>query len=135
VEEPQIDLGFELLKYSLVLGTMPFWLPFAKALWQEFTKAMRPDGGLSGRVPSPRERREIEAHIEATEDSSQVHEPIAHRRGRATGPSQTGRALSPPAPGQPTPRGGPQLGGQRRAFTPGQGGRAGANPGGRRGFR
>lgn len=119
MQEPEFDLGFELLKYSLVLVTIPFWVPFAKALWEEFVRAMRPDGGLTGRVLSGRERREIEEHIAATEESSQVHEPIAHLRTQATGTSAAGRAQAPPRPGRPLPKGGPQLGSQRRAFTPG----------------
>lgn len=114
--EPQgHDASFELLKYILVLASMPLWVPFAKALWDEFLLALRPDGGLSGHELTRRERSEIEQDISLNEDLTQVHEPIAHLRGQ--GPArgnqkQTGRSFQPAMKRAP----GPQAGSQRRAF-------------------
>lgn len=102
------DVGFELLKYILLLGSIPIWGPFAKALWDEFLRALRADGGLNGPEPTSRERKNIEARIATEEESSQVHEPIANRRGGAGGWS------TPPRPGS-TPRSAPAAD-PRRSF-------------------
>lgn len=73
------DLGFTLLKYVVLLATLPIWGPFAKALWEEFVHGMRADGGLVGPDPGPRQRKEIEEQI-AREEPRQVHELLAHHR-------------------------------------------------------
>lgn len=73
------DLGYTLLKYIVLLATIPIWGPFAKALWEEFVHAMRADGGLLGQDPGPREMKEIEEQL-AREEPRQVHELLAHHR-------------------------------------------------------
>ncbi len=77
------ETGFDFLKWGLVLVAWPIWAPFAKALWKEFQRAMRPEGGLTGPVPSAGERRRIEAQV-AQEELSQVHESLAHHKARLT---------------------------------------------------
>ena len=88
----------ELLKITLVLVSMPIWLPFAKALWEEFRDAMRAEGGFSGPTLSARQRREIEAQIER-EGKRLVDEPLAVHRAKRNarfrspaGPSTSGAA-------------------------------------------
>jgi hypothetical protein len=86
------ETGFDFLKWGLVLAAWPIWAPFARALWKEFQKAMRPEGGLTGPVPSPSERRRIEAEI-AHEEPSQVHESIAHHKSQlGSGPGRQASA-------------------------------------------
>ena len=73
------ETGTDFLKIGLILAAFPLWGPFAKALYEELQVALRPEGGLFGDNPSPRERRAIEAEIEL-EEMPQVHEPLAHLR-------------------------------------------------------
>lgn len=87
------ETGFDFLKWGLVLAAWPIWAPFAKALWKEFQRAMRPEGGLTGPIPSPAERRRIEAEV-AQEELSQVHESIAHHRARRTAGARPGGQAS-----------------------------------------
>ncbi|MBL8800860.1 MAG: hypothetical protein JNN27_02615 [Planctomycetes bacterium] len=55
-----IHLNSEPVKYALLLLTLPFWLPFAKALWTEFNDSLRDEGGLLGAAPTPEELAAIE---------------------------------------------------------------------------
>lgn len=71
-----------IIKYLLLVLTAPLWLPFAKALWEEFNDAMREDGGLWGDDPSAVERERIRAEI-ANEPPRLLNEPIAHARSHA----------------------------------------------------
>tara|TARA_R110002126_G_scaffold10067_19_gene45153 strand:- start:272 stop:619 length:348 start_codon:yes stop_codon:yes gene_type:complete len=105
-----------LLKWLVLLGSMPIWLPFAKALWSEFMLAMRPEGGLFGPIPSPVERKRIEEEM-LREEPRQIHETLAHARQTKFG----GRSAAGKAEAAPTQRGasraGPQSGGQRKPFS------------------
>jgi hypothetical protein len=108
-------MNTDILKWIVLLGSAPFWLPFARALWEELNEAMRPDGGVFGKTPGPLERKQIEQEMER-EPPRVVHETLAHHRmRRARGESDTGTA-EVPHPGAPRPRGGPQAGGSRRPF-------------------
>jgi hypothetical protein len=69
------DLNKSLIKYGLLILTSPIWFPFLKAVWQEINIALRADGGLLGKLPSPRERAELERRL-APEDDPLVNEPI-----------------------------------------------------------
>lgn len=55
-----IHLNSEPVKYALLLLTLPFWLPFAKALWTAFNDSLRDEGGLLGTAPTPEELAAIE---------------------------------------------------------------------------
>jgi hypothetical protein len=55
-----IHLNSEPVKYALLLLTLPFWLPFAKALWTAFNDSLRDEGGLLGAAPTPEELAAIE---------------------------------------------------------------------------
>ena len=116
MEPESTDAGFEVLKYILLFGSMPLWVPFAKALWEEFQLALRADGGLAGRELSSRESETVEREIAATEEMSQVHEPIAHLR---PGRGQAALGRRGPAAVQPGQgRGaGPQSGQLQRGFS------------------
>ena len=101
----------DVLKYVLLFGTAPLWLPFVKAVWAEFIDSLRMDGGLWGATPTPVQREEIRRQIER-EMPRQVHEPKASYR-------QSGKAKS--GPRQPAgrsggPAAGPQSGSSGGAF-------------------
>lgn len=95
----------DLLKVVLLLVTLPLWGPFLRAMWQELRHSLRPEGGLFGPVPSPRQRRAIEQEM-AGEERHQVHEPVAHHRSRRSTPGGAARRARGPLPGG-APRGGP----------------------------
>ncbi|HUR26952.1 MAG TPA: hypothetical protein VM509_02090 [Planctomycetota bacterium] len=54
-------LNTEVMKYVLIVGTFPVWMPFLKALYTELDDALASEGGLLGRTPTPRELKAIEA--------------------------------------------------------------------------
>jgi len=125
------ETGTDFLKLGLILVTFPLWGPFAKALFEELQAALRPEGGLFGQRPSPRQRKAIEAEIEG-EEMRQVHEPLAHLRGQTGHRPGRHAGARPPAAGQRAPTAGPQAGAGRRAFR----GSAGApTPPARKSFR
>jgi len=55
-----IHLNSEPVKYALLLLSLPFWLPFAKALWTALNDSLRDEGGLLGTAPTPEELAAIE---------------------------------------------------------------------------
>jgi hypothetical protein len=105
-----------LLKWLVLLGSMPIWLPFAKALWSEFMLAMRPEGGLFGPIPSPVERKRIDEQM-LREEPRQIHETLAHARATKFGDkSAAGQGEAVPAKGGGQ-RAGPQSGSHRKPFS------------------
>ena len=111
------ETGFDFLKWGLVLAAWPLWAPFAKALWKEFQKAMRPEGGLTGSIPSKAERLRIEEQV-AQEEPSQVHESLAHHKTRLAAGARPGGQPSA-GPDQAVAR---QRGAARRGLGPSGGG-------------
>ena len=97
------SFGQEALRYAIVLVTAPLWLPFVKALWKELNRALRWEGGLLGRRPTPRERAEIE-RAARTEEDPLVSEP---RGGFELRPQFRAKAASN-NPRAPLPRPGPR---------------------------
>jgi len=121
------ETGFDFLKWGLVLAAWPIWAPFAKALWKEFQRAMRPEGGLTGPVPSKGQRQLIEEQV-AQEELSQVHESLAHHKASLSAGARSGNQRSAGrAAGRATggaPGGAKQQGAVRRGSNP-TGGAAG----------
>lgn len=62
------DLNKSLIKYGILLLTSPIWFPFLKAVWEEINLALRADGGLFGKLPSRRDRVELERTSSLDED-------------------------------------------------------------------
>jgi hypothetical protein len=98
------DLNKSLIKYGLLILTSPIWYPFLKAVWQELNLALRADGGLLGKLPSPREREQLERGFDP-EDDPLVNVPIrragetvkrsrASRTGTSGPAAETGRTSS-----------------------------------------
>lgn len=78
------DLDKLILKALLVILTAPAWYPFLKAVWEEFNQAMAEDGGLFGRLPTPRELEQIEREKLGKPDPL-VHEPWLTAEERMAG--------------------------------------------------
>jgi len=106
----------EVLKYLVVFASVPIWLPFAKALFGELTDALRADGGLSGPSTNARQRAEIQARINRTEEPRLVDEPIANARA-SLNTQQQGSSSSGPAPTRAAPSFGERPAGVR-SFRP-----------------
>jgi len=83
------------LKILFLLLTSAFWMPFAKALKEEFLKAMREDGGLFARVPPPHEQKKIREAIKS-EPSPVIHILKGHLQSRnRPAAGQTQQSQSP----------------------------------------
>lgn len=105
------------VKYAILLLATPLWLPFAKALWQEFNEILAEEGGLLGRPPDEEELREIRGK-KARRESALVRElrdAAAFEPRRR--PDMEGRAgFGPPRPGGVTASKGAAP--RRRGFGP-----------------
>lgn len=83
------DINVLLLKLLVVILATPLWLPFAKAIWEEFNEALADEGGLFGRAPTGKEQAEIEERRLDREDPL-VHEPWPSAEERMAGRRQMG---------------------------------------------
>lgn len=68
------DLNRSILRWIILIGAAPIWWPFLKALWSDFNYALREEGGLMGRPPSPTELEKLKRETSTREDSL-VSEP------------------------------------------------------------
>ena len=82
-------LNTEIIKYVVIVGSFPLWLPFARALYIELNDALAAEGGLFGRTPSAREVAIIVADPNRSKSPlvNEEFDPHAHgqRGGRAAG--------------------------------------------------
>ena len=69
----------EILKFVLVIGALPWALPFMKALSRDLLRAFEEDGGLLGDPPSKKQLEEIQRR-KAERPDPLVSEPLAHVR-------------------------------------------------------
>lgn len=72
----------EILKFVLVIGALPWALPFIKALVRDLILAFEEDGGLLGDTPSRKQLEEIRRR-KAERPDPLVSEPLAHVRKAA----------------------------------------------------
>jgi hypothetical protein len=96
-----MELNKEILRWVLMIGAMPIWLPFIVTLWNDFNDALREDGGLLGDAPSPREL-EIIRREQARKPDLLINEPII-RVGDRRRPRMDGRKSGPGAAGPRAP--------------------------------
>lgn len=96
-----MELNKEILRWVLMIGAMPIWLPFIVTLWNDFNDALREDGGLLGDAPSPREL-EIIRREKAQKPDLMVNEPII-RVGDRKRPRMDGRKSAPGPTGPRAP--------------------------------
>ncbi len=80
-------LQSSVLKYTVVFLTMPLWLPFLKALWEDINESLREDGGLLGQPPSPEMLKRMRWE-RRNEPDLMVSEPQV-KRGQRGRPSMT----------------------------------------------
>ncbi len=99
-----LNLNTELFKYVLLVVTVPFWLPFVRAIWEDFNQALRDEGGLLGYGPPAAERGQ-EGELPSSM-VSETHEEI----GRGTAPPRTASSRSERAPSRPGFRSGSESG-------------------------
>jgi hypothetical protein len=76
-----LELNKEILRWVLMIGSAPVWLPFLLTLWNDFNEALREDGGLIGEPPSPSELAIIKKE-KASQPEVLVNEPIVRAGDR-----------------------------------------------------
>ena len=80
----KFQLNTEPIKYAVIVLSMPFWLPFFRALLREFNDALRDEGGLLGRAPTPRELKKLNAALGKFESPMLSERGIDVRRNAPT---------------------------------------------------
>ena len=88
-------LNKDILRWVLMLGSAPIWLPFLLTLWKDFNDALREDGGLIGEPPTPAELAIIKKE-RAMQPEMLVNEPIV-RAGDRRKPRMGGASRPAPA--------------------------------------
>ena len=73
------DTTKAITKYTAVLLSLPWVVPFMKALWKDLSGAFEEDGGFFGDPPSAEDLEEIRAR-KAAEPDPLVSEVLAHLR-------------------------------------------------------
>ena len=103
-----MELNKDILRWVLLIGATPIWLPFLRILWRDFNLALREDGGLLGAPMSARELEDLRAQRQV-EPESLTSEPWVrgneHRAPRlrapkarpTAGPAKPGFRTSGPA--------------------------------------
>ena len=94
-ERRGLELNKEILRWVLMIGSAPIWMPFLLNLWNDFNDALKEDGGLIGEPPSPSELEAIRKE-KALKPEVLVNEPII-RAGDRRHP----RMGASPAAGRP----------------------------------
>lgn len=104
------NINNEFFKYVVVALTSPWWLPFFKALIQDFNDALRDEGGLLGYAPTDSKLSELNRE-RGTYDSVLVSEPYPGAGGvqsrsasRSTPTRATSTRGAAPGPQAPSSR-------------------------------
>ncbi|MBL6756319.1 MAG: hypothetical protein ISQ11_07910 [Planctomycetes bacterium] len=79
-----------IIKYSAVIISLPWVLPFMKALFRDLAQAFEEDGGFLGDPPTEEQLREIRER-KAGEPDPLVNEVLAHLRDRSGGNDRDAR--------------------------------------------
>lgn len=108
MEEEFVNFNTEIARYVVIVLAAPFWVPFVKKVWGEIENALKEEGGVFGRAPTPAELEEIREQ-KAREEDPLVNEPFV--RGLAPSSQQNKRSTAPSgggvgAPANSRPRGG-----------------------------
>jgi hypothetical protein len=92
----------DILRWVLLFGATPLWLPFLRALWRDFNHALRADGGLIGSPPGPVELERMQR------EKSEYPDPLRSEPRIQPGERRTTRMRAPrnePGPSaRPAPR-------------------------------
>jgi hypothetical protein len=54
-----MDINKDILRWVLLIGAAPIWLPFLRLLWKDFNRALADEGGILGRAPTATEAERI----------------------------------------------------------------------------
>jgi hypothetical protein len=107
-----MEFDKEFLRWFLLIGAAPIWLPVLVTVWRDFNRALQEEGGLFGRPPGPVQREKMRRDRESQPDPL-ISEPwvrSGERRmprlgaGRRT-PRASPRFRSGPGSGESRPRG------------------------------
>ena len=63
-----MEVNREILRWLLLIGATPIWLPFLRTLWKDFNDALAEEGGVFGRPPPLIEQERIKAERAAQPD-------------------------------------------------------------------
>jgi len=102
-----VEWNKEILRWALVIGAAPVWLPFLRTLWRDFNEALREEGGLFGTAPTARELEKIRAQ-KLTEPDTLVSEPWLKPGDRRRTRMRTPAARPRPGSGPQGPGEGPR---------------------------
>src|SRR6188474_3414559 len=58
-----MEINKDILRWVLLIGAMPIWIPFLFTLWRDFNDALREDGGLLGSPPTGRELEQVRQEL------------------------------------------------------------------------
>jgi hypothetical protein len=96
-----MDINKDVLRWVILLGAAPIWIPFLFTLWRDFNHALRMDGGLLGSPPTGRELEAVKREL-AERPEVLVSEPIVRerhrRRPRMNAPAQRAAPAKPAEP-------------------------------------
>ena len=94
-----MEINKDILRWVLLIGAMPIWIPFLFTLWRDFNDALRLDGGLLGSPPTGRELEVARKELAEKPDvlvSEPIVQPGDRRRPRLNAPSRRTAAVRPP---------------------------------------
>src|SRR5262245_29188057 len=97
-----MEINKEILRWVLLIGAAPIWIPFLFTLWRDFNDALREDGGLLGSPPTGRELEAVRKEL-AGRPEVLVSEPIV-RPGDRRQPRLAAAARPTPNPTRHEPR-------------------------------
>ena len=86
-----MEINKDILRWVLLIGAMPIWVPFLFTLWRDFNDALREDGGLLGSPPTGRELEAIRKELAEKPDvlvSEPIVQPGDRRQPRLNAPSR-----------------------------------------------
>ncbi|MBL8858425.1 MAG: hypothetical protein JNL28_07980 [Planctomycetes bacterium] len=95
-----MEINKEVLRWVLLIGAIPIWVPFLRTLWRDFNHSLRDEGGLIG-VPPRGHAAEVLREEKKRDAGSLVSEPILK-----PGDRRVPRMKSPSARPKSSPRGG-----------------------------
>jgi hypothetical protein len=92
-----VEFNTEILRWFLLLASAPIWLPFLKALLDDFNSTLAEDGGFFGRAPSRAERERI-LREKAKQPDVLISEPWTRRGERPAKRGTPAAGSAAPAP-------------------------------------
>lgn len=86
----------DLIRWALLIGAAPIWIPYLRILWRDFNHALRDEGGLIGIPPRGEEAARLRAE-KRTDRDRLVSDPILRPEDRQVKKLENRR--SPARPG------------------------------------